>query len=147
MTSALVRQELGRPRLEAIAYGYAIMDASHPDSQLTLVEQLLAELDPVRLSPALLQLLAQIRDVGLEDVSCTTKAQRELTDRAAALTLYELRGVGAWSVKTLIALLNQLPPVRRIPSPAWHRDLAAGLDAADADDGAGDVAGLLPAET
>ena len=120
MTTALVRQELGRPKLEAIAFGQAVLEDG-------VAGYLLEQLDAVRVSGALRTMLTRLEAYGADAFWCDGQAQGELFDRAMSLPLREYRHLAAWSPSTLVALLNQLPPVRRMPDPAWHRQLEEGL--------------------
>lgn len=126
MTTALVRQELGRPKLEALVFGHAIAAAAYGNVQLA--GDFLEALDPERISSALRQLLEQVSSSArVDDVLADTKAQCALDERARAIALDEYLGVGAFSFDCLVALCNQLPPVRAMPTPAWQRQLAEGL--------------------
>lgn len=126
MTSQLVRQELGRPKLEALAFAHATAARALGDPSIAAL--FLEALDPERISHALRELLEQLSSCeSLGDVTCHSKAQDAISTRAGELPLKELYGLEAWALDTLVALCNQLPPVRAIPEPAWQRQLAEGL--------------------
>lgn len=118
MTARPRARELTRRYLEAVAVAQAVVDPS-------VAAELLARIDPLCVSPAVVALLAGVAEHG-EAVEVATKGQRDLRDHADALTLRDLRGIDAHSFDTLVALLNQLPQ-RPAIVPAWERDLAAGL--------------------
>lgn len=112
-------RELTRRHLEALVVAQAVVDPA-------IAEQLLERIDPLCVSSAVCALLTGIADRELE-VTIETKGQRELAERVDHITVRELRGIDAFSLDTLVALLNRLPqcaPAER----AWERDLAAGLD-------------------
>lgn len=108
-------RELTRRYLEALVVAQAIVDPP-------LAEELLERIDPLCVSPAVITLLTGIA-ADSEAVEIWTAGQRELAECVDAITVRDLRGVGAYKIDTLVALLNQLPQ-RRASAPAWERDLA-----------------------
>ncbi len=101
----MTARELTRGHLEALLVGQAVLD-------LRVTVELIARVDPLCISPACRTLLADLADRGLE-ATIETPAQRELSDRVNALTLGQLRGLEAYSIDTLVGLVNRLPHVRR----------------------------------
>lgn len=129
MTTALVRQELGRPKLEALVVAHSLAAAAI--GHHALAAEFLEALDPNVITRACLELVEQAS--SCEDVGAVTfhsKAQRTLSDRALGFTLAELYSPEAFRFETLVALCNQLPAVRAMPTSAWQEDLAVGLSAA-----------------
>lgn len=119
MSSALVRAELSRARLETLLVAHAIADPA-------VLPTLGATVDPLAVSPACWALLAQYGTEG-RDTYVEGKAKRALVDRARAVTLGELYAVEALALETIVALINRLP-LRIAPAAGWEAHLTLVRD-------------------
>lgn len=111
----MTARELTRRHLEALVVARAIVA---PDAAV-----ILDRLDRAVVSPAVLALIEQLVDPDVEDlVHTATAGQREIADRAEAITLRQLVD---YPLDTLLGLVNGLA-ARPVAAPAWERDLAQG---------------------
>lgn len=112
----MTQRELTRRHLEALVVARAIVAADPAP--------ILDRLDRGVVSPAVVALVEQLLEDDDAPVRVRTKGQRELADRAEAITLGEIL---FYPLDTLLGLVNGLTPHATQPK-AWERDLATGLE-------------------